>query len=99
MRKVVEEQSWLGSVDIGSIELDAKSRDDIPAVLIGLQAVRNDKAAREELLRLLDARVLPDRRRDTGRPGVHLWRVLVMGVPSRVWTATATAFGSWRTSM
>ena len=80
MRKVIEERSWLGSVDIGAIKLDAKSRDDIPAVLIGLQAVRSDKAAREELFRLLDAHVLPDRRRDTGRPGMHLWRVLVMGV-------------------
>ena len=69
MRKVIEEQSWLGSVDIGSIELDAKSRDDIPAVLIGLQAIRNDSAAREELFRLLDARILPGRHRDTGRPG------------------------------
>ena len=83
MRKMIEEQSWLGSVDIGSIELDAKSRDDIPAVLIGLQAIRSDKAAREALFRLLDAHVLPDRHRDTGRPGMHLWRVLVMGVPSR----------------
>ncbi len=80
MRKVVEERSWLGSVDIGSIELNVKSRDDIPAILIGLQAIWNDKAAREELFRLLDAHVLPDRRRDTGRPGMHLWRILVMGV-------------------
>lgn len=80
MRKVIEEQSWLGSVDIGAIKLNAKSRDDIPAILIGLQAIWNDKAAREELFRLLDARVLPDSRRDTGRPGMQLWRILVMGV-------------------
>ncbi len=80
MRKVIGEQSWLGSVDIGAIELNAKSRDDIPAILIGLQAIWNDEAAREELFRLLDALVLPDRRRDTGRPGMHLWRILVMGV-------------------
>ena len=39
MRKVIEERSWLGSVDIGAIELDPKSRDDIPAILIGLQAI------------------------------------------------------------
>ena len=31
MRKVIAEQFWLGSVDIGAIELDAESRDDIPA--------------------------------------------------------------------
>ena len=84
MRKVIEEQSWLGSVDIGAIKLNAKSRDDIPAILIGLQAIWKDEAAREELLRLPEARILPDRRRDTGRPGMQLWRILVMGVPSRV---------------
>ena len=80
MRKVIDEQSWLGSVDIGAIELDPKSRDDIPAILIGLQAIWNDEAAREELFRLLDAHILPDRRRDTGRPGMQLWRILVIGV-------------------
>ena len=84
MRKVIGERSWLGSVDIGAIRLNAKSRDDIPAILIGLQAIRSDKAAREELFRLLDARILPGQRRDTGRPGMHLWRILVMGVPGRV---------------
>ena len=36
MRKVVAERSWFSSVDIGSIRLNAKSRDDIPAILIGL---------------------------------------------------------------
>ena len=63
MRKVIEERSWPGSVDIGSIELDAKSRDEIPAVLIGLQPIWNDGAAREELFRPLDARILPCHRR------------------------------------
>ena len=29
MRKVITEPSFLGSTDIGAIELDAKSRDDI----------------------------------------------------------------------
>ena len=80
MRKVVEERSWLGSVDIGAIELDMKSRDDIPAILIGLQAIWNDEAARAELFRLLNVHILPGHRRDTGRPGMHLWRILVMGV-------------------
>ena len=86
MRKVIEERSWLGSVDIAAIKLNVKSRDDIPTILIGigLQAIWKDETAREELFRLLDARILPDRRRDTGRPGMQLWRILVMGVPGRV---------------
>lgn len=39
MHKVIEEQSWLGSVNIGAIELNAKSRGDIPAILMGLRAI------------------------------------------------------------
>ena len=80
MRKVISEQSFLGSTDIGAIELDAKSRDDIPALLIGLQAIYLDEKTRTELFRLLEAHVLPGNRRDTGRPGMDLWRILVMGV-------------------
>ena len=49
MRKVISEPSFLGSTDIGAIELDAKSRDDIPAILIGLQAVYLDEETRTEL--------------------------------------------------
>ena len=48
MRKVVAERSWFSSVDIGSIRLNAKSRDDIPAIL-------TDEATREELFRLHSA--------------------------------------------
>ena len=46
--KIIEDQSWLGATDIGAIELDATSRDDIPAILIGLQAVWADEATRAE---------------------------------------------------
>ena len=80
MRKVISERSFLGSTDIGAIELDADSRDDIPALLIGIQAIYLDEATRTKLFRLLDAHVLPGRRRTTGRPGMDLWRILVMGV-------------------
>ena len=65
---------------IEDIKLNVKSRDDIPAILIGLQAIYKNKTTREELFRLLDEHVLPDRRRDTGRPGMELWAIIVMGV-------------------
>ena len=80
MRKVIGLRYPLGSVPIKDIELDAESRDDIPAILIGLQAVYRNEATREELFRLLDEHVLPDRRRDTGRLGMDLWAIVVMGV-------------------
>ena len=37
--KVFAEQSCPGSTDIGATVMDAKSRDDILATLIGLQAI------------------------------------------------------------
>ena len=80
MRKVISEQPFLGSTDIGAIKLDAKSRDDIPALLIGIQAIYMNEETRTELFRLLEAHILPGRRRTTGRPGMDLWRILVMGV-------------------
>ena len=80
MRNVIELRRRLGSVPIGDIELDAKSRDDIPAVLIGLQAIWGNGETRDELLRLLDERILPGVRRDTGRQGMDFRAILVMGV-------------------
>ena len=80
MRKVITESSFLGSTDIGAIELDTKSRDDIPALLIGLQAIYVNEGTRTELFRLLEEHIIPGHRRDTGRPGMDLWRILVMGV-------------------
>ena len=67
MRNVIELRRPLGSVPIEEIKLNAKSRDDTPALLIGLQAIYKDEATRAELFSLLDEHILPDRRRDTGR--------------------------------
>ena len=49
IRKVISERSFLGSTDIGAIKLDAKSRDGIPALLIGLQAIYMNEEARTEV--------------------------------------------------
>ena len=72
MRKVISEQSFLDSNDIGAIKLDAKSRDDVPALLIGLQAICMNEETRTEWFRLLDGHVFPGRHRNTGRPGIDL---------------------------
>ena len=72
MRKVISEQSFLDSNDIGAIKLDAKSRDDVPALQIGLQAICMNEETRTEWFRLLDAHILPGRHRNTGRPGMDL---------------------------
>ena len=80
MRTVIELRHPLGSIPIENIRLNTKSRDDTPALPVGIQAVYMNEALRNKLFALLDKHILPDRRRDTGRPGMDLWAVLVMGV-------------------
>ena len=80
MRSVLSLQPQLGASDIGAIQLDPQSRDDIPAVLQGLQCVYCDPACRAELFALLEQHVLPGTDRSVGRPGMDLWQVLVMGL-------------------
>lgn len=78
MRKVQECQFGLGQTPIGEIDLDPKSRDDIPAVLKGLQLLYAER--RPELWALLEANVCPAADHRLGRPGMELWRILVLGV-------------------
>ena len=78
MRYVENPQRQLGQDDILEVELDLKSRDDVPALLLGLQHLYRTR--REELFELLNARILPDSDRTVGRPGMDLWRVLALGV-------------------
>ena len=75
------ETAWgLGTVRIEDIEIDTKSRDDIPAILLGLQAIHADDATRERLFELLEQDVTAAVRTDTGRPGMTYWQILVLGV-------------------
>ncbi len=80
MRSVLSLQPQLGATDIGDIQLNPQSRDDIPAVLKGLQCVYCDPARRAELFALLERQVQPGTDRSIGRPGMDLWQVLVMGL-------------------
>ena len=70
----------LGEVDIGDIEIDTRSRDDIPALLLGLQHPSKDKTLRSRLFALLERHILPGTDRRVGRPGMEMWRIPVMGV-------------------
>ncbi len=62
------------------LEIGAESRDDIPAILIGLRHLYASKALRRQVFGLLEAEVAPKARKDAGRPGMDLWRILALGV-------------------
>ncbi len=80
MRHVIKPYRELGDIDIAGIDLGRKCRDDMPALLIGLQHLYCDKDLRSQLFALLEEHLAPDVSHDHGRPGMNLWQILVMGV-------------------
>lgn len=80
MRTVQHSQMQIGEVDIIRIKLDLRSRDDIPRILRGLQHVYTNVPLREAIFSLLDKHVAPTVSKQTGRPGMELWKILVCGV-------------------
>jgi len=80
MRVVQNPQMQIGEVDISAITFDHRCRDDIPKILRGLQHLYTDLPLREELFRLLEAKVAPAVDKGNGRPGMTLWSIFVCGV-------------------
>ena len=80
MREVQSRQFELGQTAIGEIWIDPKSRDDTPALFRGLQHLYCDEELRARLFELLEEHVSPGTDREVGRPGMELWRILVLGV-------------------
>jgi len=79
MRKVKEMQMKLGEVNIADIEFDLRSRDEIPQLLMGLQYIWCTPEVREKVFEILEKIVPEETRADTGRPGMELWKILVLG--------------------
>ena len=77
MRNLRNPQLECGEVRIEDIELDIKSRDDIPALLIGLQYLYSQEALRDRILAIMDECILPGVNRKVGRPGMAMWSILV----------------------
>jgi len=50
MRKIIEKQLKFGQVDISSIELDLRFRDEIPQLLVGLKAIYANRETRTTYL-------------------------------------------------
>lgn len=80
MRKIENIQLQLGEQDISEIYLDPKSRDDIPQILRGLQHLYTTPELREEVFKILEEIVPVTIDSQNGRPGMTLWKILVLGV-------------------
>ena len=79
MRKRFEQQLDLGQKPIPEVRIPTRSRDELPPVLMGLQLIFTTPDLNERVFELLESRICGDKQ-ETGRPGMDLWEILVLGV-------------------
>ena len=80
MRKVMETQMKLGEVDISKIKIDLRCRDEIPLALLGLQHIYCTGEVRVKVFNILEEAIVRNANPNNGRPGMDLWKILVLGV-------------------
>jgi hypothetical protein len=79
LRHPFPSQPDLQITPIEKIRLPLKSRDELPPILAGLQWIWMHPTLKSEIFARLEARILAGKQA-TGRPGMDLWQILVLGV-------------------
>ena len=79
MRQFFTPQLELGATPIEAISFNARSRDDIPQILLGLQHIYCKPSLRDAVFDVLHNNLSQKIDFDNGRPGMDLWILLVLG--------------------
>lgn len=79
MRKTFEPQLRLGTTPIEEVKIPLKSRHEVPAIVHALQAIYCNNEINEKVFSILSAKIIGNKKQ-TGRPGMDLWYILVLGV-------------------
>ena len=79
MRKRFEVQLALGKTPIERVAIPVRSRDELPPVLVGLQWIFVTPEVNGQIFELLENKVV-GLKKTTGRPGLDLWHILVLGI-------------------
>ena len=79
MRKKIDLQLKFGQTAISDIRFDLSSRDEIPQLLIGLQAIHMDPHSRDAVLQAISESLADKIDVNNGRPGMQMWTILVLG--------------------
>jgi transposase, IS5 family len=79
MRHSYQAQPDLHITPIEKIRLPLNSRDELPPILAGLQWLWTHPTLKAEIFALLEAKILAGKQA-TGRTGMDLWQILVLGV-------------------
>jgi len=79
MRKRFESQPALDSTAISNVVINLNSRHQLPQLLVGLQYIFTTPGLNEEVFTILEQSIMSGKKK-TGRLGMSLWEILVMGV-------------------
>jgi len=79
LRKIIDPQMTFGQTPIDQIRFDMRARDEIPKVLLGLQHIYCQKELRQQVFDILKTMIPEKIDSKNGRPGMELWKILVMG--------------------
>ena len=79
MRHPFQTQPDLQITPIEKIRLPLRSRDELPPILAGLQWIWMHPTLKTDILARLEAKILAGKKA-TGRTGMDLWQILVLGV-------------------
>jgi transposase, IS5 family len=80
MRIVKDGQLQFGEVDISRINFDLRARDELPKLLMGLQHIFCTPELRSKVFDILEEMIPAPVDKTTGRPGMELWKVFVLGM-------------------
>jgi len=79
MRKRFATDLEFGQTPIENVFIPTRTRDELPPTLAGLQWIYKTPELNELVFSLLEDKVIGDKQ-NTGRPGMDLWHILVLGV-------------------
>ena len=80
MRKIIDMQMKIGEKAIADIKFDLRPRDEIPKLLLGLQAVYCDRKLREQVFDVLAGIIPPHVDIKNGRNGMVYGRSLSLAL-------------------
>src|SRR6266496_6352432 len=79
MRQRFESEPGLQLTPIEQVRIPLKSRDELPPILAGLQWIWCHPTLKGEILESLERAIMAGKQA-TGRKGMDLWQILVLGV-------------------
>ena len=79
MRVYFDQQTKIGVELIEDVDLRMRSRDQLPQLLAGLQYIFVTPEINKSVFKLLGDKIYSSNNH-TGRPGLSLWEILVLGV-------------------